>query len=163
MTSFQLTPIAENLRREELVLQIADRLQLVQALAETLFERVDAKLGAVTSRLEDIDARSSLCRRKISHLREDEGRATTLYSHHKYPKEEIGLGETLGGLLADETGYDLEEEVTRRLSLKQTTANKYETIVGTHIPYDDDAKVKSQFFIYHKVPNVSLSSFVYKF
>lgn len=157
--AFQLTPIAENLRREELVLQIADRLQLIQTLAETLFDRVDSRLTAVSARLEDIDRRSSVCGRKIAQVKTDEGRATTLYSHHKYPAEEIGTAETVDGLLADDRGYSLEEELKRRLAAKPNcSAKKYEQISSTHIPYDDDAKVKSQFFIYDKVPNVSLIS-----
>ncbi len=165
--AFQLTPIAENLRREELVLQIADRLQLIQTLAETLFDRVDSRLTAVSARLEDIDRRSSVCGRKIAQVKTDEGRATTLYSHHKYPAEEIGTAETVDGLLADDRGYSLEEELKRRLAAKPNcSAKKYEQISSTHIPYDDDAKVKSQFFIYDKVPNVSsitISSLAFPF
>lgn len=158
--SFEFVPISENLRREELILQIADRLKLIQTFSETLFDRVDSKLSLIGQKLENIDSRSSVCLRKIAYLKEDDRKATTLYSHHKFPSAEIGVTDSYPSLFNDDS-YDLDVELRRRLGLKKGPDGEMiglpkHSIVATHIPYDDDAKLKSQFFIYDKVHNVSV-------
>lgn len=160
--SFEFVPISENLRREELVLQITDRLRLIQTFSETLFGRVDKNVENIRNKLANINTRSEICLRKINHLKEDDKRATTFYSHPRFPSKEIGTSHLHESLFVGET-FSLDNSIKIKMKDKNLIDGKGDlqrhSIMSTHIPYDDDSKLKSQFFIYDKSLNVSFVIF----
>lgn len=143
---FELISTPENLRQEELIVQISDSLQCFENYTRTLFQHLEDKLSQMNEKLEDIGRRSEICGEKISQLK-NEKKAITLYSHSKYPSREIKIKEFYQSFLVnnDKLNFNLKSD---------TTLNKHPIINATHIPYDDDSKIKSQFYIYDKQINV---------
>ncbi|OTF72367.1 hypothetical protein BLA29_008526, partial [Euroglyphus maynei] len=122
-----------------------ERLKLIDSYSETLFKRLDTEFQNVQTKLQDIDKRTKICARKISLLK-DEKKAITLYSHSKYPSREIKVKEFYDSFLIND--HDIPNSI-----INYDDDNK--TINATHVPYDDDSKMKSQFYIYDKKPNKS--------
>ena len=152
--AFQFIATPENLRREELIVQIAERLKLIDSYSERLFKHLNKEFKNVETKLQNINKRTEICAKKISLLK-DEKKAITLYSHSKYPSREIKVKEFYDSFFINDrdipglakTKYDDDKDKTV-------------TINSTHVPYDDDSKMKSQFYIYDKKPNVSLIFFL---
>ncbi|KAH7638091.1 hypothetical protein HUG17_9196 [Dermatophagoides farinae] len=151
--AFQFIATPENLRREELMVQIAERLKLIDSYSETLFKRLDTEFQNVQTKLQDINKRTDICAKKISLLK-DEKKAITLYSHSKYPSHEIKVKEFYDSFLI--LDRDIHGLATSNNNSNNDNDDKRVTIDATHVPYDDDSKMKSQFYIYDK--NLILSS-----
>ena len=149
--AFQFIATPENLRREELMVQIAERLKLIDSYSETLFKRLDIEFQNVQTKLQDINKRTDICAKKISLLK-DEKKAITLYSHSKYPSHEIKVKEFYDSFLI--LDRDIHGLATNNHNSNNDNDDKRVTIDATHVPYDDDSKMKSQFYIYDKKPNV---------
>ncbi|KAH9501132.1 Arp2/3 complex-mediated actin nucleation [Dermatophagoides farinae] len=150
--AFQFIATPENLRREELMVQIAERLKLIDSYSETLFKRLDIEFQNVQTKLQDINKRTDICAKKISLLK-DEKKAITLYSHSKYPSHEIKVKEFYDSFLI--LDRDIHGLATSNHNSNNDNDDKRVTIDATHVPYDDDSKMKSQFYIYDKKPNKS--------
>lgn len=144
--SFDLISTPENLRQEELIVQISDSLQCFENYTQTLFKQLDDKLSQINGKLQDISRRSEICNEKICQLK-NEKKAITLYSHSKYPSREIKIKEFYQSFLVNND--DLNMITTSNASLIEKPV-----INATHVPYDDDSKMKSQFYIYDKQINV---------
>lgn len=148
--SLDYVPIPENLRPKELRVQLADRMKWLTGYTDVFFSCLDEKLQSVNRRLEDIDRRSENCLKKIASLR-DEKKAVTLYSHPKYPSQEIQIGNYYQSFVKNEQ-YNIDVQLEARFKKENIFTEK--EIDSTHVPYDDNAEVKSQFYIYDKVENV---------
>lgn len=151
--AFQFIATPENLRREELIVQIAERLKLIDSYSERLFKHLNKEFKNVETKLQNINKQTEICAKKISLLK-DEKKAITLYSHSKYPSREIKVKEFYDSFFINDRDIPGLAK-TKNDDDKDNTV----TINSTHVPYDDDSKMKSQFYIYDKKPNVSLIFF----
>src|SRR6218665_2055535 len=155
--SFEILPIPENLRREELIVQLADRLKKLEVFGETVFNRVDSRITAVQSTIVDINRRADVCRQKVQFIQQDDKKATILYSHPKFPVEEGGISEYFDSLFEDQE-YSFDESLKACLLRKNLDSLNCspKKIKATHVPFDDDANVKSHFVIYDNQFPVSI-------
>lgn len=149
--SFEFVPISEGLRRQELVVQLADRLRLVDVYSQCLFGRIDGNLQSLGAALDDITRRAAKCGRKIEVLA-NEKRAVTIYSHPKFP-----AASQQQTFYKSFLGADFEKEVAERLEREATANNNNKRIEATHVPFDDNAHVKSLFFIHDRGQKVNSS------
>ena len=149
--SFEILPIPENLRREELIVQLSDRLKKLDTLFETIFDRVDNKLNKIQNTIQDIDKRTHVSRQKIQFIQNDNKKATVLYSHPKFPIDEAGIKDYFDSIFNDKD-YSFDDEFKSRLMRKNLDLSDCspKKINSTHVPFDDDANVKSHFVIFDK-------------
>lgn len=135
---YESVRISEGLRREELILQIADRLNLINSYSNSIFKSISERLNDVQHQLKDINHRSEICSKKIELLK-SEKKAITLYSNAKFPKKPSRKStEFIGTIRIDA------EDLIRLKRFDKT----HPIIESSHVPYDDDCKLKSQFYIY---------------
>ncbi|UXI14505.1 hypothetical protein NH340_JMT00448 [Sarcoptes scabiei] len=135
---YESVRISEGLRREELILQIADRLNLINSYSNSIFKSISERLNDVQHQLKDINHRSEICSKKIELLK-SEKKAITLYSNPKFPKKPSRKSaEFIGTIRIDA------EDLIRLKRFDKT----HPIIESSHVPYDDDCKLKSQFYIY---------------
>lgn len=76
--------IAQDLRPEEYVVQIADSLQYLDAVINDVFQRIDKRIDANVSRTRHVMHRVETCQRKVDKLTNSK-KATEVLSGAKYP------------------------------------------------------------------------------
>lgn len=143
--SFFFVPIPEHLRREELAVQLEERLKLIQIYHESVFDRINTTLSTFNSKLNNINERSSVCMSKISNLKEKR-KAIAIYSHPKFPLVEQNA-QFKSAIFQNDA---LQKDVLNRI--EQNKLNEKKLINSTHIPFDDEGtKNKSLFFIFDRI------------
>lgn len=129
--------IPHDLRRGEMILQIADLLTSLEKSSQEIFARIDSRVNELNGEIQTIGHRAENARSQVNRLREFKNRGVRIYSSGKYPsKQELNIpdykpiGETATAHL-----HDLES--TKR------------TIRGIHIPFSEEVLVeKLQFYQY---------------
>lgn len=76
--------IAQDLRQEEYVIQVADSLQYLTSIVDDIFQKINKRIDENTSRTQDIVQRVAICRMKVEKLTST-NKATKVLSGAKYP------------------------------------------------------------------------------
>jgi WAS family protein 1 len=87
----EMKAIAQNLRREEMIIELANSLQELDRIIDHLFESIDCKINSFASILSSIDLRTNICKEKVIELKTNLNKATKVFSYYKYPNNEISV------------------------------------------------------------------------
>lgn len=132
--------IPQDLRQEEMVLQIEDTLATLKKMSDQVFSRIESGITHYKKELEEIDERAGVAREKVEQLKSSKNKAIKIFSSHKYPSSDDD--NRLYSALCPFTFSD--EGTVKRFGVK-----------STHIPFDDEVlKEKLQFY---QVPKLRLS------
>ena len=82
-------PIAYGLRRDETILEIIDNLDKLENLMDITFKDLNNSVKSFYTTLTDMSDRTELCRMKVNQLKSFGTKASKVFSHYKYPKNEI--------------------------------------------------------------------------
>lgn len=124
--------IPQDLRQEEMLLQLEETLKNLQLISEQVFSKIDCNIGRYQKELEDIGRRADSTREKVDQLKASKNKAIKIFSSHKYPSSDD-----------DHVLYTALCPVT--LSNERTM--KQLRVKSTHIPFDDQVlKEKLQFY-----------------
>ena len=130
--------IPQDLRHEELVLQIEACLSALQKASNNVFARIDSRIGAVQRDLEDVEQRAINARNKVQLLKSEGNRVIRIFSGSKYP--------------------EVYQEPYVSLYQKEKTSEESEPVVSGlkinsgHVPFDDEViREKLQFYHFPRV------------
>lgn len=144
----QIPLIPQDLRQEELVLQIEASFTALQKATSDVFTRIESKIDGFRQELEDVDQRTAVCRQKVQMLKGAGNRVIRIFSGYKYPGPEV-------------TSTDYKSLTDCNASKKGEPVGTGLSIKSTHVPFDDEVlKEKLQF--YHK-PKVGRSNQILDF
>ncbi len=87
----EMVAIAQNLRREEMIIELANSLEQLDRIIGHLFESIDCKIKSFASILSSIDLRTNICKEKVIELKTNLNKATKVFSYYKYPNNEISV------------------------------------------------------------------------
>ncbi|KAI1280802.1 WASH complex subunit 1 [Halotydeus destructor] len=81
----QVCLIPQDLRHEELIVQIEKALKSLKNASDNAFSTIENKVSVMTERLADIDRRADVARQKVDKLKEAKNKSIKLFSNNKYP------------------------------------------------------------------------------
>lgn len=128
--------IPQDLRREEMIVQVANVMEDLQAAIDNTSERIFKKLNTFKDRIAEVDRRAEVAKSKIEKIKECKNKATKVYSHYKYPTASIN-----DVIFEPICKYDFDHQPER----------SKEVLKAPHIPFDEEIlKEKLQFFTVSK-------------
>lgn len=69
MQSYELLLIPPDLRREEAILQIADSLDYLKKITDSIFKRIQDRVTEYSTRLQAVQKRAEVAQKKINKIR----------------------------------------------------------------------------------------------
>ena len=123
--------ISTNLRREEMLKRISQVLDQIDVVSNELFNGIQNKIDGFKLRLQDIDKRTEIVIEKINSVKNWKNRATKVFSHYKYPQNEINFN--WNDYQTVQSKWNIE-----RLEKRITEEIKNEEIINSSlIPFDE--------------------------
>jgi len=133
----EMVAIAQNLRREEMIIELANSLEQLDRIIGHLFESIDCKIKSFASILSSIDLRTNICKEKVIELKTNLNKATKVFSYYKYPNNEISV----------QKSYYKSIESSINVKSIDMNSNDLYLIKSQLIPFDELLiKDKMQFF-----------------
>ena len=135
MESIHLIP--QDLRRGEMIIQVADLLTSLEKSAQDIFSRVDSRVKELSRELKDIDQRVEVAKSQVDSLKQFKNRGVRIYSTGKYPsKHEIGV-QDYQPIARNPVDQGRQEDAEKK------------TVRGIHIPFSEEVVLeKLQFYQY---------------
>ncbi|GFT43035.1 WASH complex subunit 1 [Nephila pilipes] len=87
MQAYELQLIPPDLRREEAMIQIADSLDYMQKITDSIFKKILDRVSDYNKRLQSVCDRADIAQKKIDKIR-GSSKATKVFSSCKYPGDE---------------------------------------------------------------------------